>query len=114
MSKLSPGAQKAMERLRRDYASSLPRRLMALDAAWNIVQEVATEEAIAELRKVAHSLAGGAGTFGYPGIGQRARALEERIDILTAAEAGQIAVLAGLLDRLRLELRLAIEEFRSS
>lgn len=112
MARLSADAEKALDRLRRDYASSLPRRLSALDAAWTLANDILNEDTFAELRKVVHSLAGGAGTFGYPDIGKAARALEERMDMLTALEPGQIITLTSLRDRLRTVMAAAVDEFR--
>ena len=47
-------------------------RLQLADAAERLDRE--------ELRRLAHGIAGSAGVFGFPDIGERARALEEAVD----------------------------------
>jgi HPt (histidine-containing phosphotransfer) domain-containing protein len=75
----------------------------------------AGREALAELERLAHRLAGAAGTFGYPEIGEAALALEEwgiatrAVDPARSGKAGQaspgaaraasaVEALANLLD----------------
>lgn len=68
--------------LREEFRLSLPERLArlerevaALPAEWNEVGPV-TPNALSGLRACAHSLAGAAGTFGMPALGQRAHEFE--------------------------------------
>jgi HPt (histidine-containing phosphotransfer) domain-containing protein len=52
-----------------------------------------------ELRAVLHTMAGSAATFGYRVLGQQARALEQRLSVLTVFEAvGEADWLAWLAE----------------
>jgi HPt (histidine-containing phosphotransfer) domain-containing protein len=69
------------------FASRLPatlERLAALGAQLDPAQPAATA---AELQAMLHTVAGSAVTFGYRSLGQHARALEQRLRVLTTFEA---------------------------
>ena len=82
------------------FASRLPatlERLAALGAQLDPLQPAATA---AELQAMLHTVAGSAVTFGYRGLGQHARALEQRLRVLTtfdAVAAGDWAAWVGEL-----------------
>lgn len=69
------------------FASRLPatlERLAALGAQLDPAQPASTA---AELQATLHTVAGSAATFGYRGLGQHARALEQRLRVLTTFDA---------------------------
>ncbi|MGX9219188.1 Hpt domain-containing protein [Massilia varians] len=69
------------------FASRLPatlERIRLLGAGIDPAQPAA---AAAELQAMLHTMAGSAVTFGYRGLGQHARLLEQRLRVLTAFEA---------------------------
>jgi HPt (histidine-containing phosphotransfer) domain-containing protein len=53
-----------------EYRAELPQKLDAMEALWSAGR-------IPELRRALHTLAGSAGTFGLPQVGDQARAAEE-------------------------------------
>ncbi|MFN3790410.1 Hpt domain-containing protein [Massilia sp.] len=68
------------------FASRLPailERIAALGAELDPLQPAATA---GELQAMLHTMAGSAVTFGYRGLGQHARLLEQRLRVLTAFE----------------------------
>lgn len=66
--------------LRASFAAALPSRLDALDACWRKAETAgAWGDAHAELLRLAHSMAGSAGTFDFTRVGEKARELEEAL-----------------------------------
>ncbi len=59
-------------------------RLATLGAQLDPLAPTATAE---ELQAMLHTMAGSAVTFGYRGLGQHARALEQRLRVLTTFES---------------------------
>lgn len=53
-----------------EYRAELPAKIAQMEALWSAGR-------IAELKRVLHTLAGSAGTFGLPEVGDAARAAEE-------------------------------------
>ena len=83
------------------FASSLPPAFDRLTQARAGVDASAPQpELVREMESVLHTLAGAAGTFGFPVLGQRARALERRVCTLKERDevdaAGWEACLAAL------------------
>lgn len=78
-----PDFQAQLRALQEAFAKELPKRLGALEAAWLAPGEAAAR--LEALRHNAHSLAGSGGTFGFPELGQAARALERRVQALLQA-----------------------------
>jgi len=64
-----------MEELKRKYREGLAPRIKALEALVDAPDGPAPE-AVESLRRIAHTLAGSGGTFGFPEITEAARALE--------------------------------------
>lgn len=92
--------------LAREYASGIPARLAALDAALESLRS--GEQAAADLDQLnwhAHALAGSAGTFGFDDLGECAACLEiQCVRIADRPEAptpGDIASLEALITELR-------------
>lgn len=64
------------------FAKELPSRLDAIQQVWNAEKDIAIG---GEFYRLVHSLAGAAGTFGFPLLGERARELELFMKPLSAA-----------------------------
>jgi HPt (histidine-containing phosphotransfer) domain-containing protein len=70
------------------FASGVQAMLARLSAVRAAFDPATPEPALAEeLRAVLHTMAGSAATFGYRVLGQQARALEQRLGVLTVFEA---------------------------
>jgi chemotaxis protein histidine kinase CheA len=83
------------------FAGDVPAMLARLSDARVRFDAAAPDPALAEeLRAVLHTMAGSAATFGYRVLGQQARALEQRLGVLTVfdavGEADWLAWFAGL------------------
>ena len=77
---VEPDVQTQLQALRERYSEALPQRLSDIDAYWQQLCRDGWSEALAEaLLRELHSLAGGAPTFGYPELGQTARAMEYQL-----------------------------------
>lgn len=73
--------------IRRGYIAELPAKAVALEAAWRCVEAQAWQpEAVEELQRMAHNLAGSGATFGFTALSRSARALEIPIRDLTQAD----------------------------
>jgi HPt (histidine-containing phosphotransfer) domain-containing protein len=69
--------RRKIEAMSAAYRASLPATLAALAAGWRSLETGAPGAPTAsELRLSAHSIAGSAGSFGLPEVGERARELE--------------------------------------
>ncbi len=63
--------------LRQEYAQMLPDKLCELRVLWDGLSTGEwSAEQLGQFIRLAHSLAGSAGTYGFPQVGARARALE--------------------------------------
>ncbi|PPD46728.1 MAG: diguanylate cyclase [Methylobacter sp.] len=97
--------------LRADFAAALPDRVTALAAWWETAKAANNQgDALAELTRLAHSIAGSAGSFGYRRLGEVARELEQTLaqlakasDSLFSAEQSRISELIGIMARLALK-----------
>ena len=70
-----------------DFRAGLPSTLRRLGAAGaDFDPAVPAPQLAAELQSLLHTLAGAAVTFGFRELGQGARALEQRLRVLTAFE----------------------------
>ncbi|MCA1245919.1 Hpt domain-containing protein [Massilia sp. MS-15] len=68
------------------FSAGLPATLARLAALGQDLDPQAPARAAAELQAMLHTMAGSAVTFGYRGLGADARALEQRLRVLTAFE----------------------------
>jgi DNA-binding response OmpR family regulator len=84
-----------MEDLRRIYRQAVPGRIQALEAARTALagDAAAHSDALAAIRRVAHSLRGSGGTYGFPDISAAAAALEEADDSALAARLDELVLL---------------------
>ncbi len=69
------------------FASRLPAILARIKALGAQLDPLQPASVAAELQAMLHTMAGSAVTFGYRGLGQHARALEQRLRVLTAFES---------------------------
>lgn len=66
--------------LQQYFASRLPERLEEIEISWHEVRDQGWPlDAVRELHRLAHSLTGAGGTFGFPEVTRTARALERYI-----------------------------------
>lgn len=98
MADADPEAQRQIEELRALFRPQLADRVREIEAAWAAVQggDAAAgggsgdgdsgEPPLRRFHRLTHSLAGTAGTFGYPEVGSAARALERHLRELLPAE----------------------------
>jgi HPt (histidine-containing phosphotransfer) domain-containing protein len=83
---VDPEARRQIEELRELFRPHLAERVREIEAAWESVRaggaggDIADPDALKRLHRLAHSLSGAAGTFGYPEVGIAARALERGLE----------------------------------
>ncbi|MES2955580.1 MAG: Hpt domain-containing protein [Pseudomonadota bacterium] len=80
--------QQFLDLQRADYKRALPEKLAQLQALWAAVDTGAAPPALAELERLAHTLAGTAGTLGFREVGLAAKSLE--LLLTEAGEAGGV------------------------
>jgi len=68
--------QQFLDQQRADYQRALPEKLAHLQTLWAVVDAGAAPPALAELERLAHTLAGTAGTLGFRDLGLAAKSLE--------------------------------------
>ena len=69
--------QRFLDEQRSEYGRSLPGKVRQIEAHWRFVASGGAEaDTLAELLRLAHTLAGTAGTLGFAAAGQAAKALE--------------------------------------
>jgi len=70
------------------FAASLPQTLARLSAARSGFDSAHPQQAlVGELHAILHTLAGSAATFGFRGLGQHARVLEQRLRVFMPFDA---------------------------
>lgn len=77
--------QQFLDLQRAEYKRALPEKLAHLQTLWSAVDAGATPTARADLERLAHTLAGTAGTLGLREVGLAARSLE-----MLLAQAGEV------------------------
>ena len=99
-----------LDELRASFRGRLEERVREIEAAWEAAATGGgggdgAPAALALLLRLAHSLYGAAGTFGYPAAGEAARALELGVRAVLAAPgapaASDLAALGPLVAALR-------------
>lgn len=97
-----------LQQHRAAYVETLPRRLVQLDTLAEQLEDPARQsEALTALERWAHILAGSAGTFGFPRLGEVARSLELLLDEEGGAERATSTILDGVVT-LRQHLNLVL------
>ena len=82
-----------LEEQRREYGRSLPEKVRQIEAHWRFVASGRNEaDTLAELERLAHTLAGTAGTLGFVAAGQAAKALELLVQRTMQDPAGWTAL----------------------
>ena len=81
MSELSREAQDLQAQLTRQFIATLPEKRASLEASWNQVRASQwSPETLAQLRILAHKLAGSAGSYGFEELGALALNLDVALD----------------------------------
>lgn len=83
----TPEFRRAFAALAADYAASLPLKLVELDRLWDTVREDPVHVKVDALRRVLHTVAGAAGTFGFAALTDSARAAEHFLAPLSQPDA---------------------------
>lgn len=105
--------QKQLQTLRDSYAAQLPERIVDIEQSWKAMANAETPETdMYELYRKLHSIAGSAGTFGMPELGQEARHIEVCLKARLEApqdwsEAAQAEIDTGIARLRRLSVRHA-------
>ena len=98
-----------LEAQRAEYRCALPGRLEALEGLWQQASAAADAQALHDLERCAHRIAGSAATFGLPALGERARAFELALEARAGMPRGLDATEVRRHYRaLREQLRAAI------
>ncbi|MFN7086277.1 MAG: diguanylate cyclase [Burkholderiales bacterium] len=106
MSAVTASTLQQLQELREKFRKQLPARITAVDdAARGFAHGEWDPAAARELRRLLHSLAGSAGTFGFSAVGEAARKAEARLESLLEIPAtpatGQLGEMTQLLHELR-------------
>ncbi len=107
-------ASTQLAELRASFRPRLTERVEEIAAEWETVRPAATAppgnpapDLLRRLHRLAHSLAGTAGTFGFPAVGDAARILERRLErvgsSLPPVDASDIEILVAALGRSALQ-----------
>jgi diguanylate cyclase (GGDEF)-like protein len=87
--------------LRQSYVAELPNRLAEIASTWAALQRGEDRDGLHTLHRLAHNLAGSAGTFGYPQLSTIAKDLEQQLlPCLASGLPADNAFLARLTARL--------------
>ena len=93
-----------------EFKSGLAARLSRIDRLWQaLALDPVAEKDIVDLRRELHSLAGSAGTFGLPALGETARAAEDELDSFAGNGGVPLEKKRATLKHLLEALRRAIE-----
>jgi diguanylate cyclase (GGDEF)-like protein len=111
MSVSSEALQAQVGLLRQTYAEQLPAKIGLIEeAGTKLLQGAWNEESSASLHRLTHSLAGYGATFGFPGVGIAARALEVYVRALVEAGTPPTAEQRAQLQGFLAGLQRALEE----
>lgn len=95
----SSSVQEKLATLNRRYRDGLPMRLAQIEEAARQCLENQVED-IETLHRLLHSLAGSAGVYGMPELGQEARRIELVLKRLTQGGGGQAAIASALQEEI--------------
>lgn len=86
VSKLPPGVPEVLRAAHDVFVNVTADRILRIEALTHAVQKGEdTVPSLTEIAQIAHKIAGVAGTLGYPDIGLKARAIEQRLKTNLAA-----------------------------
>lgn len=91
-----PAFQKFLEQQRADYQRALPEKIARIVALWETIAGGGDTVVPVELERLVHTLAGTAGTLGFPQVGAAAKVLELLFE--QAALAGRVPLPAERTD----------------
>ena len=95
-------ADDTLTELRKEYRHGLPLKVGRMEVlAKTLAPGLPKRSEYEELKRLAHSMAGAAPTFGLPEVGAAAKALEDALIVLGEAPQGDAAVARKLLSALR-------------
>lgn len=100
--------QARLQALRDDFAAQLPQRIGAIEDAW-LTRAAATPDALHELYRKVHSLAGAAGTFGMSDLSDQARRVEDDLRPLLKGDTAVVETAATDISAGIARLRRMIE-----
>lgn len=100
--------QARLQVLRDDFAAQLPQRIGAIEHAW-LSRTAATPDALHELYRKVHSLAGAAGTFGMSDLSDQARRVEDDLRPLLKGDTAVVEAAATDISAGIARLRRMIE-----
>lgn len=84
---MSDPEQPTLEGLREYFTARLPERMTEMDSAFRAARDAGfTGDALRTFHRLAHSLAGAGGTFGFPRVSEAARDLERLLNTLLKRE----------------------------
>lgn len=82
----SPDFRQALQALKQEYLGALPNKIADIDTLWQTLRQSSDTTDLATFIRLAHSLAGSGATYGFPGVGKAAHALEQYCKTLRAEE----------------------------
>jgi HPt (histidine-containing phosphotransfer) domain-containing protein len=101
MTDFDPETRRQIEELRELFRPHLAERLREIEAAWESVRPGGNlggdPDSLRRLHRLAHSLSGAAGTFGYPEVGTAARALERGLEPWLPGKAAEPPEITGVV-----------------
>ena len=105
----APPLLQLLESQQHEYRTALQQSLAAMEAAWRRARDAEPRsQALAELERIAHTVAGSALTFGFVAAGEAAHNLELALHYLVTRRrpwsAGVELTVDLLLDRLRVAI----------
>ncbi|MES2106534.1 MAG: diguanylate cyclase [Pseudomonadota bacterium] len=102
MSDKSDSLQEKLRALEAVFSAKLPSRLLEMEDALGLfLQDPQNKDHLALLHRLLHTMAGSAGTFGFPEVGTRAREFEGRLKPLFNGETWPRATLSHYASDLR-------------
>ncbi len=87
-----PAFRQHLQALAEKYRASIPQRMAAIETALATAGDTPSAAALEALHESLHVVAGSAGSFGFPVLGEQARRLEQLLRQVMAGEAAWEAV----------------------
>jgi len=103
-----------LEALRLKFIGDLPKRMTAIEDAYQEWQHSDSPVTLHELHRLTHSLTGAAATFGCDDVSDAARALEVQLKAITQKELGLQGADINQINSLLSEIATKIDNATSS